>query len=122
MSVKLKRAYESPARNDGHRYLVERLWPRGVSKDALKLTAWLKELAPSTELRRWYGHEPTRWREFAHRYEAELEAPEKQESLARLAGEAGGSDVTLVFATKDAEHSGARVLKDLLDRQLAHQR
>lgn len=121
MPVKLKRAYEAPSPSDGRRYLVERLWPRGVSKEALGIAAWLKEVAPSTELRRWYGHEPARWAEFAQRYEAELQGPEQQAALAELSARAREADVTLVFAAKDVEHSGARVLKDVLDRLLNKQ-
>jgi uncharacterized protein YeaO (DUF488 family) len=119
MPLKLKRAYEPASPDDGRRYLVERLWPRGVSKQALALTEWLKELSPSSELRRWYGHEPGRWLEFVQRYELELQAPEKQSLLARLVAEARADGVTLVFATSDVEHSGARVLEDYLGRMLA---
>jgi uncharacterized protein YeaO (DUF488 family) len=113
--VKLKRAYERPARDDGARYLVERLWPRGVPKTELALTAWLKDLAPSTELRKWYGHKPEHWPEFARRYRSELVAPNKQAALSELAQEARTGNVTLVFSTKLSQMSGAAVLKDLLD-------
>jgi len=120
MAVHLKRAYDPPSPEDGQRYLVERLWPRGVKKDALQLTAWLKDLAPSDELRRWYGHDPARWDEFSRRYREELQSPDKQPVLADLAGKARDGDVTLVFATKDEEHSGAMVLHDVL-RELVDQ-
>lgn len=116
MAVKLKRAYDLPSPDDGRRYLVERLWPRGVSRESLSVDAWLKELAPSTELRRWYGHASERWPEFARRYEAELDDPDRCEGITRLADEARVGDVTLVFAAKDVEHSGARVLKDVVER------
>jgi uncharacterized protein YeaO (DUF488 family) len=116
LGVKLKRAYEPPAPEDGERYLVERLWPRGVSKEALALSGWLKDLAPSTELRRWYAHDARRWPEFARRYEAELDKGGGREQLSELARRSRATDVTLVFATKDAEHSGAKVLAGMLDR------
>jgi uncharacterized protein YeaO (DUF488 family) len=114
MSLHLKRAYDPASAADGSRYLVERLWPRGVKKEELALTAWLKDLAPSTELRRWYNHDPARWPEFVRRYRAELEGPTQKTSLERLGAEARHNDVTLVFAAKDGEHSSARVLRDLL--------
>jgi uncharacterized protein YeaO (DUF488 family) len=116
MTVKLKRAYESPSADDGARYLVERLWPRGVKKDELALTAWLKELAPSTELRKWFNHRADRWPEFVQRYEVELLAPEKQGLLLSLLDRARTDDVTLVFSTRKTELSGARVLEDVLSR------
>jgi uncharacterized protein YeaO (DUF488 family) len=119
MAIKLKRAYDPASPTDGRRYLVERLWPRGVSKERLALTDWIKELSPSSELRQWYAHDPKRWPEFRRRYEEELEAPDKRELLARLAAEARTGDVTLVFATKDSEHSGAWVLKAVIERMPA---
>jgi uncharacterized protein YeaO (DUF488 family) len=112
----LKRAYEPPSTDDGERYLVERLWPRGVSKKGLALTAWLRDIAPSTELRKWYGHVEERWPEFAARYKQELAAPDKQKILSDLAQKARAGNVTLVFATRVAELSGAKVLKDLLEK------
>lgn len=115
MTVLLKRAYEHPAPEDGERYLVERLWPRGIKKVDLALGGWLKDLAPSTELRKWYGHQPERRAEFARRYERELDAPDKQPALAELARKARTENVTLVFATKDTELSGAVVLKGVLE-------
>ncbi|HWO72075.1 MAG TPA: DUF488 family protein [Dehalococcoidia bacterium] len=115
MPLSLKRAYEPSSREDGERYLVERLWPRGVSKEALRLTAWLKDVAPSEGLRRWYGHRPERWEEFRRRYLAELEQPEKRPLLDDLRAKAKAGPVTLVFAARDAERSGARVLRDYLE-------
>jgi uncharacterized protein YeaO (DUF488 family) len=112
--VKLKRAYEKPAPDDGERYLVERLWPRGVPKTELALTAWLKDLAPSTELRKWYGHRAELWQEFARRYQIELAAPENQAVLRDLVQKAKAGNITLVFATKMTELSGAAVLRDVL--------
>jgi uncharacterized protein YeaO (DUF488 family) len=115
LPVKLKRAYDPPAPEDGRRYLVERLWPRGVKKDALALTDWLKDVAPSTGLRRWYGHEPERLPEFVRRYRQELSAPGSRADLARLAQEAQDGTITLVFSTRDVELSGAKVLASLIE-------
>ena len=115
MPVRLKRAYEAAEASDGERYLVERLWPRGVKKDELALTAWLKDIAPSTELRQWYGHQPDRQPEFARRYRAELALPEKQPALLDLVQRARAGNVTLVFSTRETDLSGAVVLKGVLD-------
>ena len=114
MVVKLKRAYELPTPDDGERYLVERLWPRGISKTNLGLTAWLKDLAPSTDLRKWYGHRAELWPEFVRRYQIELSAREKQRSLRDLVKKAQDGEITLVFATKVIELSGAAVLRDVI--------
>jgi uncharacterized protein YeaO (DUF488 family) len=114
VAVKLKRAFDHPSTDDGERYLVERLWPRGISKADLALTAWLKEVAPSTELRKWFGHKAELWPEFARRYQAELAAPEKQAVLRDLVQKAKAGNITLVFATKMTELSGAAVLRDVL--------
>jgi uncharacterized protein YeaO (DUF488 family) len=116
LPVLLKRAYEPPSIDDGERYLVERLWPRGVAKKDLALTDWLRDIAPSTELRKWYGHIEERWPEFARRYKQELAAPEKQAVLSDLAQIARAGNITLVFATRVAELSGAKVLKDLIGK------
>jgi uncharacterized protein YeaO (DUF488 family) len=112
--LKLKRAYEAPEASDGTRFLVERLWPRGISKQAAKLDAWLKDAAPSDELRRWYGHDPEKWPEFRRRYFAELaRAPE---ALAPIREALKKGPVTLVFAAKDPQLSNTRALKELLER------
>ncbi len=112
--LKLKRVYEPAEASDGRRFLVERLWPRGLSKQAAKLDAWLKETAPSDELRRWYGHDPEKWPEFRRRYFAELaRAPE---ALAPIREALRKGPVTLVFAAKDPQLSNARALKELLER------
>lgn len=113
MAFRLARAYDPPSADDGFRVLVDRLWPRGLRKDAAHVDRWLKEVAPSTELRRWYGHEPARFAEFARRYRAELAASGALAELRAL--EAAHGTVTLVHAAKDTEHSQARVLLDLLD-------
>ena len=114
----LKRAYEQPSADDGERILVERLWPRGLSKGDAHLDGWLKDIAPSPELRRWFGHAPERWTKFRQRYEAELEASEKQPLLAELAEKARSGRLTLVFAASDTEHNAAVVLNELVERRL----
>ena len=114
--IRLKRVYDPAGPEDGARYLVERLWPRGITRQAAALAGWLKELAPSPALRRWFGHDPLRWAEFQRRYEAELRAPEKQALLRQLSEEARKGTVTLVFAARDTEHSSAAVLKRLVER------
>jgi uncharacterized protein YeaO (DUF488 family) len=110
--VRLKRAYEPPDRADGTRVLVDRLWPRGVSKDKAGVDLWLKDLAPSTELRKWFGHDPDRWEEFRERYAAEVrEHPEAYERLRELARQ---GPVTLVYSAHDEIHNDAVVLRSLL--------
>ena len=113
--LKLKRVYDEPASDDGDRVLVERLWPRGMTRERAGLRLWLKELAPSHELRKWYGHRPERWPEFRKRYEAELQghAPE----LDQLVALNEGGPVTLVFAAKDEARNSAVVLRDYLERR-----
>jgi uncharacterized protein YeaO (DUF488 family) len=111
--VALKRVYEAPSRTDGVRVLVDGLWPRGLSRRAVATDVWLREAAPSARLRRWYGHEPRRWKAFATRYRAELE--QRPEVLRVLADLRRRSPLTLLFAARDAEHSNAAVLRELLD-------
>lgn len=113
-AVALKRAYETPEASDGMRVLVERLWPRGLSKERAHVDVWLKEVAPSHELRKWYGHDPARFAEFRHRYEAELESEPARSALAELRELSRRGRVTLVFAAHDSELSNAAVLRDLL--------
>lgn len=115
MPFKIKRAYEDTTRGDGARVLVDRLWPRGVSKAEAKIDHWLKEIAPSTALRKWFGHDPARWVEFKRRYFAELDA--QDEALDVLRKLARGKTVTLVFGAKDTEHSQATALKEYLERR-----
>lgn len=115
MDIRLKRAYEAPARSDGPRVLVDRIWPRGVAKKDADITHWLKGLAPSTELRKWFGHDPDKWPEFQERYLRELtgeEAGEDLEKLKNLVEE--HSRVTLVFAAKDTGHNNAVALKEFV--------
>ena len=116
--IRLKRAYDRPAKSDGARVLVDRLWPRGVSKAEAKLDLWLKEIAPSTELRKWFGHDPARWSEFQRRYADELkQRPDKIAELQRLA-ERG--PVTLIYSAHDERHNDAVVLRDFLLKQFEH--
>ncbi len=112
--IKLKRAYEEPKKGDGLRILVDRLWPRGVSKEDLELDSWEKDLAPTSELRRWFGHDPKKWPEFKKRYTAELRA--NKEALAALKKRTKGRTVTLIYGAKDEEHNNAVVLAALLRR------
>jgi uncharacterized protein YeaO (DUF488 family) len=110
--LRLKRAYEPAAPDDGVRILVDRLWPRGVSKEAASLDEWMKEIAPSTELRQWFGHDPGRWAEFQRRYKAELR--EHDEELGRIRSVAKKQTVTLVYSAHDEQHNDAIVLRDVL--------
>ncbi|TDC39490.1 DUF488 domain-containing protein [Actinomadura sp. KC345] len=114
MKVRLRRVYEPASSDDGKRILVDRVWPRGLSKDKARLDEWEKDVAPSTELRKWYGHDADRFDEFTRRYEAELDEPERAAALDRLRESAGQGTVTLLTATKDVDHSQAAVLADLL--------
>jgi uncharacterized protein YeaO (DUF488 family) len=114
-AVTVVRVYEDAAATGGTRVLVDRVWPRGVSKEAAHLDLWLKDVAPTTELRRWYGHDPARFEEFRRRYEAELAEPPAAEALRRLRDLAAERPVVLVTATKDIPHSQAAVLAALLD-------
>jgi uncharacterized protein YeaO (DUF488 family) len=114
-NVRLKRAYEPPEKTDGTRILVDRLWPRGVSKEAAKLDEWIKEIAPSSELRTWFGHDPRRWDEFRKRYRAEL--AEHSETLKDLRRRAREGPITLVYSARDEIHNDAVVLRNvILDR------
>jgi uncharacterized protein YeaO (DUF488 family) len=107
--------YEEPSPQDGKRVLVDRLWPRGVSKEAAHLDTWLKDVAPSTDLRRWYHHDPERFAEFRRRYLAELDDPEHEQAVRELRDLAARGRVTLLTATKDADHSEAAVLAEWLN-------
>jgi uncharacterized protein YeaO (DUF488 family) len=114
--IQLKRAYDPAAKNDGARFLVERLWPRGVKKEALPIEAWLKDVAPSTELRRWFSHDPARWPEFRRRYFAELKAhPPAWQPLLEAAR---SGRLTLVYSSHDTEHNNAVALKEFLEQRL----
>lgn len=111
-NIRLKRAYEPPAAEDGTRVLVDRLWPRGVKKSAAAIDLWMKDIAPSAELRRWFAHDPLRWPEFRRRYEDELRR--NPESVAALRALAAKGRLTLVFAARDTARNDAVVLRDLL--------
>lgn len=110
--IQIKRAYELAAAEDGDRYLVDRLWPRGVKKDALVLSGWLKEVAPSNSLRRWFGHDPARWAEFRRRYREELKSHEA--TLKPLRDALKRRTVTLVYSARDEGHNQAVVLREFL--------
>jgi len=112
--IRRKRVYEKPAKADGIRILVELLWPRGFTKQQAKVDRWLKDIAPSTELRKWFGHDPAKWEQFCKRYEAELKRKEGLLKLLRRKAREG--DITLVFAARDEAHNSAVVLKRVLER------
>jgi uncharacterized protein YeaO (DUF488 family) len=112
--LKIKRAYEKKENNDGKRILIDRLWPRGVSKDEAGLDEWQKELAPSTALRQWFRHDPKKWDEFKKRYRNELAAPNSRRLLEEIARNAGQHNVTLIYSAKDTEHSDVLVLKEMI--------
>jgi uncharacterized protein YeaO (DUF488 family) len=115
MTVRLRRAYDPRAADDGRRVLVDRVWPRGRSRDDLAIDAWLRDLAPSTELRRWFGHDPARWPEFRTRYRAELEQPEQAAALADLVAGASSGRLTLVYGAADRERNQAVVLAEVIE-------
>jgi uncharacterized protein YeaO (DUF488 family) len=112
--LEIRRIYDRGAATDAYRVLVDRLWPRGIAKADAPIDEWAKELAPSTELRRWYGHDPAKFDEFARRYRDELRRPPARDALARLRSSATGKPVALVTATRDVDHSGAAVLMSVL--------
>ena len=112
--IKLKRAYEKHVRDDGERILVERLWPRGLTKLQAKIDLWLKDVAPSTELRRSFGHDPNKWDEFRQRYQGELK--QKDELIKLLKRKAKAGTITLIYAARDEDHNGALVLKRFIQR------
>lgn len=113
--IKIKRIYAPPSPGDGKRILIDRLWPRGVSKSAARIDVWLKDIAPSNQLRTWFNHDPDKWTEFARRYGRELQ--EKANVLQELRMEAGKGIITLLFAAKDEEHNNAVVLRKHLTRK-----
>jgi uncharacterized protein YeaO (DUF488 family) len=112
MEVRLKRAYERPIASDGYRVLIDRLWPRGIKREDSRLDEWARELAPSSELRRWFGHDPARFEEFRRRYTAELAGQE--EKLRELRRRARRGTLTLVYGARDTEHNDAVVLAEIL--------
>ena len=114
--IKIKRVYETPADSDGFRVLVDRLWPRGMTKEKAKVDLWLKDIAPSTELRKWFGHDPEKWPEFQTKYSLELKG--KQELLDQLIEKAKKQTVTMIYGAKDEEHNEAEVLKEKINNIL----
>lgn len=121
--IRLKRAYEAPAESDGYRVLVDRLWPRGIRKEAAQIDEWLKDVAPSDGLRRWFGHEPDRFPEFSKRYRDELAAAPAKAALDELASRAVRSTVTLVYSAHDEQHNNAVVVaREVLRRVRARRR
>ncbi|MGA1983837.1 MAG: DUF488 domain-containing protein [Acidobacteriaceae bacterium] len=112
MDIRIKRAYEEPDEADGTRILVDRLWPRGLTKQRAKVDLWLKDVAPSTELRKWFAHDPAKWTEFQARYKEELK--QHSEQLALLKQQAAKGPVTLIYAARDQEHNEAVILQRLL--------
>lgn len=118
--IRLKRVYEPAEPSDGERFLVDRLWPRGLKKEALQLAGWLREVAPSDALRRWFGHDPQRWQEFQRRYFAELDA--KPDAWAPLVEAARKGRLTLLYSARDAEHNNAVALRAYLEAKLRPRR
>ncbi|GAB3550938.1 DUF488 domain-containing protein [Noviherbaspirillum agri] len=119
-TIKVKRAYEAASEADGVRILVDRIWPRGISKDELRLDYWAKDVAPSNELRKWYGHEPQKWEEFRERYFAELRA--NSEGVRALIDRLGSGTATLLYGSKEHEINNAVALRDFLRLELRHHR
>ena len=115
--IGLKRVYEEEASDDGVRYLIERLWPRGVKKESLHIDGWLKEAGPSTELRKWFSHDPAKWREFRRRYFAELD--DAPDAWAPIRDAARRGRVTLLYSSHDTEHNNAVALKEYVERKMA---
>lgn len=112
--IRVKRVYEEPDPADGYRVLVDRVWPRGLSKEKVRADEWLKDTAPSNELRKWFGHDPDKWQEFQRRYSSEL--AERKEAVQSLLDAAGKSVVTLLYSAKDEEHNQAVALKAYLQK------
>jgi uncharacterized protein YeaO (DUF488 family) len=112
--IKIKRVYDPPSSRDGLRILVDRLWPRGLTKERAAVDLWLKEVAPSTELRKWFGHDPDKWKQFQLRYRKELK--EKKDSITLLKQKSNVRTVTLLYGARDEEHNEALVLKKILER------
>ncbi len=115
MAIQLKRAYEKPAKSDGFRVLIDRLWPRGVRKEDLKLDLWLKDLGPSTALRKWFGHDPEKWEEFRKRYFRELDS--HPEEIRQLRAKMRDGPLTLVFGSKEERFNDATALKEYLAKR-----
>ena len=119
VTIRLRRAYDPPSSDDGYRVLVDRVWPRGRSRASLRLDEWARELGPSDQLRRWFGHDPARWDEFQSRYRVELAEPARAAMLDALATRARAGTLTIVFGARDLEHNQAQVIGDELERRVA---
>jgi uncharacterized protein YeaO (DUF488 family) len=119
MAVRIRRVYEPPTPGDGYRVLIDRVWPRGVSKQEAQLDQWARDLAVSTELRRWFGHDPAKWDEFRRRYRTELLTPEHRAALDALAERARHGTVTILYGARDEQHNNAVVLADVLRERAA---
>ncbi|MGH9352265.1 MAG: DUF488 domain-containing protein [Terriglobia bacterium] len=122
MPVSVKRAYDKPEPGDGFRVLVDRLWPRGLTKEKLTIDEWMKEIAPSPELRQWYGHEVEKWPEFRKRYQRELVKSPAKELLEQLAARATRGKVTLVIGARDAEHANGAVIAEMIEAKTGGKR
>lgn len=116
--IQIRRAYEAPDANDGYRVFIDRLWPRGLSKDDFKFDYWCKDLAPSSALRTWFGHRIERWDGFQENYRQELRAPELRELMHKIAEQTDKATITLVYGAKDGAHNNAVVLADEMSREL----
>jgi uncharacterized protein YeaO (DUF488 family) len=116
MNIKIKRAYEQPNKDDGVRILVDRLWPRGLTKDKASVDLWLKDIAPSTELRKWFAHDPDKWKRFHGRYETEIR--HKPDLIKVLKQKVSEGTITLVYGARDEKHNEAMVLKRFLESEL----
>lgn len=114
MTLRLKRIYDEPNPDDGLRILVDRVWPRGLTRPEARVDEWLRELGPSTELRKWFGHDPQKWEEFRARYRAELKSPEQQQRLRHLRDLTRDRTLTLLYGAKDRDHNQAVVIAELL--------
>ena len=118
MGIAIKRAYERPSPKDGSRVLVDGLWPRGLTKEKLKIADWMREIAPSTQLRKWYSHKPEKWEQFRDRFRRELQQGRRKELLEELVRRAKREKVTLVFGAQDAERSNAAVIVEMVRERL----
>ncbi|MDL4843177.1 DUF488 domain-containing protein [Aquibacillus rhizosphaerae] len=119
MPVQLKRIYEKANKEDGVRVLVDRIWPRGISKEDAQIDYWMKEIGPSNDLRKWFGHDPDKYNEFKNKYKDEFQDGEQQEQLEKLKGitKKHNKNITLLFAAKDEKYNQAKVIKEILDHQ-----
>jgi len=115
--LKIKRAYEPAETADGRRILIDRLWPRGISKSKARIDLWLKDIAPSTELRQWFAHDPQKWEVFKKKYREELSDPEKSRMIEDIARQARHNTVTLIYGARDTEHNDAKVLQAMIEKR-----